>query len=325
MINNQWYVVLDSKEIKREKITAVKRLSKDLLFWRDTSDKIHCIERTCAHRGADLALGKIVNDHVQCPFHGIEYDGSGKAVLIPSIGKNGIVRSNFKVKSYPVIEKGDFVFMWFGEGEKDLPEIKWLEGIDKTFNYSSLTDIWPVHYSRSIENQLDVSHLPFVHYNTIGRGGKTLVNGPIVEYKDMIMNVWVNNVLDNGQRPLKPEEVKKVECRGRLQFIFPNYWQNIINDDLRVVAAFVPDDSNTIIYLRFYQRFLKIPLIQNLVTKISMPLNKKILNQDKRVVLTQKPIKSELKMNENLYQGDLPIIIYRRVREELKSAKEVSE
>ncbi|BBJ28638.1 aromatic ring-hydroxylating oxygenase subunit alpha [Athalassotoga saccharophila] len=326
MIYNQWYIVLDSKEVKKEKITAVKRLGKDLLFWRDNSNQIHCVERRCAHRGADLALGKIVNDHVQCPFHGIEYDGSGRGVLIPSIGKNGMVRSNFKVKSYPVIEKGGFVFMWFGE-EKDLPEIKWLEGIDETFNYSSLTDIWPVHYSRSIENQLDVSHLPFVHYNTIGRGGRTLVNGPIVEYKDGIINVWVNNVVDNGQKPLKPEEVKKEDCIGRLQFIFPNYWQNIINKDLRVVAAFVPiDDSNTIIYLRFYQRFLKVPLIRNLVTKISMPFNKKILNQDKRVVITQRPIKSELRMNENLYQGDLPIIIYRRVREELKkSSKEVSE
>ncbi|MGC8630659.1 MAG: hypothetical protein ACP5T1_06730 [Thermoplasmata archaeon] len=64
-----------------------------------------------------------------------------------------------------------------------------------------------------------------------------------------IMYAWGNNVLDNGQRSLKPEELKKENCRGKLQVIFPNYWQNIITDGLRVVAAFGPvDDENTKIY-----------------------------------------------------------------------------
>ena len=28
------------------------------------------------------------------------------------------------------------------------------------------------HYSRAIENQLDTVHVPFIHHNTIGRGGR---------------------------------------------------------------------------------------------------------------------------------------------------------
>ncbi|MEM0161112.1 MAG: aromatic ring-hydroxylating dioxygenase subunit alpha [Thermoplasmata archaeon] len=322
MIENQWYVVLDSKEVRTAKITAVKRFGKELLFWRNSESKVFCIERTCAHRGADLSLGKIVKDHIQCPFHGIEYDGSGKAVLIPSTGSKSSIPTNFRVKSYHVTEKAGFIFLWYGKELEQLPDIRVLDGIDSSFSFSGFEDFWPVHYSRAIENQLDVSHLPFVHYNTIGRGNRTLVNGPIVEYENGNMYVWVNNVKDIGQKPLKPEELKKEDCRGKLQFIFPNYWQNIITDDLRVVAAFVPvDDQNTKIYIRFYQRFVKIPVLRNIVTALSIPYNKKVLNQDKRVVVTQKPIKSELKMNENLYQGDLPIIIYRKVRDELKNSQ----
>jgi phenylpropionate dioxygenase-like ring-hydroxylating dioxygenase large terminal subunit len=318
MIDNQWYIVIDSKEVRNGKITAVKRFGKELLFWRDKNNKVLCIERTCAHRGADLSMGKIVNDHIRCPFHGIEYDGTGKAVLIPSTGEKASVPTNFRVRSYPATEKHGFIFLWYGKELEQLPAIKFLDGIDSTFNYSGFEDYWPVHYSRAIENQLDVSHLPFVHYNTIGRGNKTIVNGPIVEYADGVMYVLVNNVIDSGQKPLKPEELKKEDCKGKLQFIFPNYWQNIITDDMRVVAAFVPiDESNTKIYIRFYQRFVKVPVLRNIVTAISVPYNRKVLNQDKRVVVTQKPIKSELKMRENLYQGDLPIITYRRVREEL--------
>ena len=42
------------------------------------------------------------------------------------------------------------------------------------FPYAERSEVWSVHYSRAIENQLDVVHLPFVHPNTIGRGHKTL-------------------------------------------------------------------------------------------------------------------------------------------------------
>jgi hypothetical protein len=50
--------------------------------------------------------------------------------------------------------------------------------------------------------------------------------------------------------------------------------------------------------------------------------NKIILHQDRRVVLTQLPKKSELQMGENLVQGDAPIIQFRKKREELKKAAE---
>jgi len=47
---------------------------------------------------------------------------------------------------------------------------------------------------------------------------------------------------------------------------------------------------------------------------------KKILRQDKRVVITQQPKKTSYKMGENLIQGDIPILIYRRHRQELIDA-----
>ena len=48
--------------------------------------------------------------------------------------------------------------------------------------------------------------------------------------------------------------------------ILPNYWQNVISDKLRVMAAFVPEDENrTILYVRIYQKFINIPLISSLI------------------------------------------------------------
>ena len=42
-----------------------------------------------------------------------------------------------------------------------------------------------------------------------------------------------------------------------------------------------------------------------------------LLRQDKRVVLTQRPKKTAVEMDERLIQGDLPIIRYRRHRRAL--------
>ena len=54
------------------------------------------------------------------------------------------------------------------------------------------------HYSRAIENQLDCAHIPFIHKNTIGRGNKTLVNGPLIERKTSDkMYMYVFNAIDN--------------------------------------------------------------------------------------------------------------------------------
>lgn len=104
-----------------------------------------------------------------------------------------------------------------------------------------------------------------------------------------------------------------------LEFHFPNYWQNYITEKFRVFAAFVPiDDENTMIYLRFYVKLTNIRWINKMISKLSIPFNKKVLHQDKRVVETQIPKRSELNMNENLIQGDLPIIEYRKKRAELK-------
>ena len=181
-------------------------------------------------------------------------------------------------------------------------------------------DPWQAHYSRVIENQLDVVHLPFVHYNTIGRGGRTLVDGPGVKWvaEDMFY-VYVYNRLDDGSSPLKPSQVPipPSDRDFRLEFIFPNLWQNRIAEDTRIVAAFVPvDNSHTLLYLRFYQKFMRWPGLRSLINYLAMPLNLYIAHQDRRVVNTQHGA-SGLKTGEMLIQGDRPIVEYRRKRQEL--------
>jgi len=322
MIRNQWYVVLDSSQVKSKPV-GVTRMGEKLVFWRDGQGQPSCLWDRCAHRGVELSKGRVVTDGcLQCPFHGFEYDRTGHVIKIPANGQRAPVPERFRVRSYPTYEAHGFIWIWWGENPPDdLAPPSFFEDIDDSFAYGQTRDPWDAHYSRVIENQLDVVHLPFVHYNTIGRGCRTLIEGPGIKWvNDNQLEVYVYNKVDDGSTPRKPNEVPvpNPDSDFKLEFIFPNLWENHISEDVRVLAAFVPvDDEHTLLYLRFYQRFMLVPVLNKLVAQLAMPFNLRIAHQDRRVVVTQQPKASGLKIGEKLIQGDRPIVEYRRRRQEL--------
>jgi len=319
MIPNQWYIILESKDLGN-KILGLTRLNEKMILWRDSNGNVCCIADKCCHRGASLSSGKIIEGSIECPFHGFRFNEKGDVICIPANGKNSPVPENMKVYSYKTFEDHGFIWIWWGEKDKATVKPFFFSELS-SMSYSSFQDHWNVHYSRAIENQLDVVHLPFVHKTTIGRGNKTLVNGPVVTREAELLTFYVNNIVDDGNtRALKPNEIKDYERLFHLQFHFPNIWQNFISDKMRIFAAFVPiDDENTIIIIRNYQSMVKVPVLKQIFNFFGKLSSIVILRQDKRVVLTQLPKSTNYKMDEQLITGDLPIIEYRKFREELKT------
>jgi len=317
MIRNQWYIVLESNEVGRQPV-SVSRLGEKMVFWRDQVGVVRAAVDRCPHRGVALSAGKIQAEHLQCPFHGFEFDGSGKCVLIPANGRNGAIPNAMRLKSYPTYEAHGLIWLWWGDpAAQELPTPEFFDNLDETFYYGSAHDPWEAHYSRVIENQLDVVHLPFIHGKTIGRGNRTLVNGPVVEWKgEKMLYTYVFNSVDEGKPPRKSSELSaKTATSVHLEFIFPNLWQNYISEKVRILAAFVPvDDEHTLLYLRFYQNFIRLPVLGKLVAQLAMPSNVHIAHEDRRVVVTQQPKASGLKIGEILIPGDLPVIEYRKKR-----------
>ena len=321
MIRNQWYIVLDSNEVKQGKPLAVMRMGEKLVFWRTSDGQVSCMQDICPHLGARLSQGKVVDGKLRCPFHGFEYDQNGKCQLVPAIGKNGKIPNALEVSTYQVHEAHGWIWIYWGNpGQAPLKAPKYYEDIDERFSYASFRQYWPVHYSRMVENQLDVMHLPFVHHNTIGAGGRSLVDGPYIEQKDGILKLWVYNRLDDGSPAMKPEEIPQPAWEPLLIFIFPNLWQNRLGEGNRILIAFVPvDEENGILYGRYYQNAVRIPLLKEFVNWIGVLGSIVIANQDKRVVSVIHPKKTGLKkMGQILLPGDRAILAYRTHREKLK-------
>lgn len=322
MIPNQWYAILESTEIKKGRIISVTRMGEKLVAWRSPTGLLSVMVDKCPHRGASLAAGQLVGESIQCPFHGFEFDTSGKCTLVPANGRSTEPPKALHVRSYPLREERGFVYMWWGQPRPEYPPVPWFESIPDTLVYATLKDHWPIHYARAIENQLDVVHLPFIHHNTIGRGNHTLVNGPFAQEEshwpgDRLINLWVYNEEDQGQKPRRASELSKPANHPQLQFRYGNLWQNWIAGNMRVLIAFAPiDDQNTMMYIRYYHN-LRAPVLRQLYGWVGCLMNKVIERQDRRVVITQRPYRPDLGIGEVLIPGDNPIVLYRKIRRSL--------
>jgi phenylpropionate dioxygenase-like ring-hydroxylating dioxygenase large terminal subunit len=101
------------------------------------------------------------------------------------------------------------------------------------------TGNWNISFLRAVENQLDGFHLPFVHYNTIGRGNRTLINGVALKQIDDVTFVWhAAAERDVGQKPKVRLNVDPQKAGTYIEFIYPNLWQKHISENMRVLAFF---------------------------------------------------------------------------------------
>ncbi len=324
LIKNQWYAVLESPEVKAGKPASFKRLGHNLVFWRTEKGKVVAMEDRCPHRQAALSPGKIVNGNIECPFHGIQFGENGACQLVPANGVSGPRPAALKATVFPTREEYGFIWVWNGDPRPagEYPPLPFFDEV-KGFAYSTLRRTWAVHYTRAIENQMDVAHLPFVHATTIGRGGRTLINGPYSEMKDDAVYIWPDFQVDHGQHAARPGELTRPDHHWLICFKFPNIWLNRLSAKFMIVAAFAPvDEEKTVMYVRMYHDLVKWQPARRLFAKAAALGSLRILLQDEKVVLTQNPKMGGPESGDRYIPADRPILLYYKRRKELEQAAE---
>jgi phenylpropionate dioxygenase-like ring-hydroxylating dioxygenase large terminal subunit len=313
-----WYPVLESYEVARKPL-GVERFGQRLVFWRTANGQPQAHIDRCPHLGAALSAGKICENRLTCPFHGFEFDAEGQCRHIPAIGRNGKIPKGMLLKSFPLREAHGIVWLWWGEPRKVYPDVPYFRQLDDGWRYGSVVVEWPVHYTRAIENQLDVAHLAFVHRTTIGAGGRSFIEGPYVEADQQGIRVWVTNSRDDGQSSRNSSELAAAATGNepQLSFLFPGLWLLNIGPRLKNFIAFVPiNEKRTRYYLRVYHRF-KNPVIAKLFESVMGLANRFILHQDRRVVVTQTPRDSSDARQDRMIGADRAISQFRRLHAQL--------
>ena len=310
---NHWYPVLEPREVVRKPLT-VERFGERLVFWRDSSGSLTAQRDRCPHLGASLGAGQVIDDTIVCPFHGFRFGDDGQCRHAPALGRAGRIPKGLAVQTFPVREAHDLIWLWWGDSSRATAELPFFAQLAEGWRHYTVRTEWPVHYTRAIENQLDVAHLPFVHRTTIGAGGRSLVEGPYVEADELGIRVWVTNHVDDG-RTLRSQAELGAAAQGRppsLDLRFPGCWLLEISPTFKNFLAFVPvNDHCTRYYLRSYFRFGPKWLAKPLGWLMSLS-NRLILNQDRRVVVTQTPAASSDAQGDQLIAADRAVAQFRR-------------
>jgi vanillate O-demethylase monooxygenase subunit len=165
-VRNAWYVAAWDHEVTRSMQRRVILDDPILLFRRDDGTAV-ALEDRCCHRQAPLSMGKLVGNIVHCPYHGLQFDTSGKCVKVPS---QDLVPASARVRAYPLVEKNHWLWIWMGEPAKADPalieDFHWLD--DPGWRYGGNYLHVESSYLLLVENLLDTTHLPFLHPTTLG-------------------------------------------------------------------------------------------------------------------------------------------------------------
>ena len=110
-LRNYWYVAATDAEIGRKPLPRTI-LGEPIVFFRTEAGAPVAIEDRCAHRHLPLSMGKLVGDELQCHYHGLRFGTDGRCIRIP--GQEQIPRGA-KVKTYPVVERYHWIWIWMGD------------------------------------------------------------------------------------------------------------------------------------------------------------------------------------------------------------------
>lgn len=300
LVFDRWYIILEADEVPRDRPLRAVRLGVAMALWRDRDGVVHATSDRCPHRGVSLALGRVVDGELECPFHGFRFRGpDGQCTHMPAQGDRS-PPSGYAVPAYVVREAHGFIWRWLGEPREVYPDVPWFTDLDEPgwcWRAGRLHDDWATHWTRVVENQLDFTHLPFVHRTSIGRFVGREMEVELESDGADFLRTWVKDHPDYGL----------------LELHAPNLWRNRLGSNVWGMAVFVPiDEGHTRTYIRYYQRSVPWPILRDLYGWLMRPANRFILGQDRRVVTTHDPPAAALGNGEKLVQSDAPIIWFRR-------------
>lgn len=159
---NAWYAIAQSADVESEPLRRVL-FGKPLVLFRTSDGAVAALADMCPHRNAPLSLGTVIEDQIQCRYHGFRFSSLGRCMFIP--GQKGVLPSTVTIPNYPVLEKHGIIWVWPGEPELALPSkvIDWPYSSDPAFRTAYAEGIIDAPALMIIENLMDLTHIHFTH------------------------------------------------------------------------------------------------------------------------------------------------------------------
>jgi phenylpropionate dioxygenase-like ring-hydroxylating dioxygenase large terminal subunit len=160
-LRNTWYVAAWAHELQPGVLLGRTLLEEEVLLFRDAEGTARALVDRCPHRFAPLSMGKLMDGVVQCPYHGLRFDGSGQCVHNP----HGPKPKAATVPGYPLTERHSALWIWMGDPAKAdatlIPDFSFLDPENWYVGASRM--LVNGNYELETDNILDLSHIEFLH------------------------------------------------------------------------------------------------------------------------------------------------------------------
>lgn len=160
-LRNAWYPCAWASELGADAPLGRRLLGEPIVLFRDGDGAATALADRCAHRFAPLSRGRMTAGALQCGYHGLRFDTTGRCVHNP----HGPVPPAMQVRRYPLVERWSVLWIWMGEsGRADpasIPDFSFMDPANWHVGTSAMVVDAP--YELESDNILDLSHIEFLH------------------------------------------------------------------------------------------------------------------------------------------------------------------
>lgn len=147
---------------------AVRILGEDLVAFRDKGGRVGVLHRHCAHRGASLEFGVVMERGISCCYHGWHFDVDGAILSTPAEPPDSRIRHNLCQGAYPAFERDGLVFAYLGDPAHVPPKPDFDTLRDPRVVLKPFAVPIPCNWLQVYENSQDPVHVVWLHARIAG-------------------------------------------------------------------------------------------------------------------------------------------------------------
>ena len=175
LIREYWIPCLLSTELPSPDCPPLRvmLLCERLIAFRDSQGRVGLLEEACPHRGTSLFLAHNESSGLRCAYHGWKFDVTGACLEIPTEPPDSPLKRRMRARAYPCIERGGIVWAYLGPRSVP-PPLPDLEANPDDGPGEVDATLVQNNWLQSLEGDVDIAHLPFVHADNLEAFSKIL-------------------------------------------------------------------------------------------------------------------------------------------------------
>jgi phenylpropionate dioxygenase-like ring-hydroxylating dioxygenase large terminal subunit len=187
-LRNYWYPLLQSKDLPADKPLKLQALGENLAAWRGRDGAPNVVHDLCPHRASPLSIGRVLDGDIQCPWHGLRFNGEGRCTLIPWEPEDSPLLAKRGIKAYPARDLGGWLWAYIGDPKAFPPPA--LEDVvpeelfkpDEFIVFPHPVEIWNCNWLQGLDGS-DGYHAVMLHSESQPIETKTFKDGKLERSK----------------------------------------------------------------------------------------------------------------------------------------------